>query len=178
MYNKNEFNKKLKEFIDSNKRIALVKGYINEYKLTTALIALNNSNYTIGTIHTRSIGNLKQIVDNRIVPKNITQNTSFNLSNLTLEINLYERNTIYHGDFAIYYPVESALIIEKDTSRLINHINNNPVPKIFIITTNDWGFNTLDLEKIVDETIIYDLKQEDPEQYEIIYNNKHGKLPY
>ncbi|HCZ3131594.1 TPA: hypothetical protein O2057_000386, partial [Staphylococcus aureus] len=88
------------------------------------------------------------------------------------------RNTIYHGDFAIYYLVESALIIETDTPRLINHINNNPVQKIFIITTNDWSFNTLELEKIVDETIIYDLKQEDPKQYEILYKNKHGKLPY
>ncbi|HFQ6279308.1 TPA: hypothetical protein ACGVTT_000562, partial [Staphylococcus aureus] len=53
-----------------------------------------------------------------------------------------------------------------------------PVQKIFIITTNDWSFNTLELEKIVDETIIYDLKQEDPKQYEILYKNKHGKLPY
>ncbi|MEB6230001.1 hypothetical protein [Staphylococcus xylosus] len=178
MYNKSEFNKKLKEFIDSDKQIALVKGYINEYKLITVLKALNNSDYTKGAIHTRSIGNLKQIVDNRIAPKNITQNTSFKLSNLTLEINLYERNTIFHGDFAIYYPVESALKIEKDTSKLLNHINNNSVPKIFIITTNDWSFNTFDLEKTVDETIIYDLKQEDPEQYEILYNNKNGKLPY
>ncbi len=62
-----------------------------------------------------------------------------------------------------YYPVESALIIETDTPRLINHINNNPVQKIFIITTNDWSFNTLELEKIVDETIIYDLKQQQSE---------------
>ncbi|TLW65429.1 hypothetical protein FFX82_07365 [Staphylococcus aureus] len=178
MHNKNEFNKKLKDFIGSDKRMALVKGYINEYKLTTVLRPLNNSDYTKGTIHTRSIGNLKQIVDNRIIPKNITQNKIFKLSNLTLEVNLYERNTIYHGDFAIYYPVESALIIETDTPRLINHINNNPVQKIFIITTNDWSFNTLELEKIVDETIIYDLKQEDPKQYEILYKNKHGKLPY
>ncbi|HCX9837402.1 TPA: hypothetical protein O0150_000660 [Staphylococcus aureus] len=178
MHNNNEFNKKLKDFIGSDKRMALVKGYVNEYKLTTVLRALNNSDYTKGTIHTRSIGNLKQIVDNRIIPKNITQNTIFKLSNLTLEVNLYERNTIYHGDFAIYYPVESDLIIETDTPRLINHINNNPVQKIFIITTNDWSFNTLELEKIVDETIIYDLKQEDPKQYEILYKNKHGKLPY
>lgn len=178
MYNKNEFNKKMKEFIDSDKRIALVKGYINEYKLITVLKTLNNSYFTKGAIHTRSIGNLKQIVDNRIAPKNITQNTSFKLSNLTLEINLYERNNIHHGDFAIYYPVQSALIIERDTAKLINHINSNPVSKIFIITTNDWGFNTLNLEKIVDETIIYDLKQEDPEQYEILHNNTNGDLPY
>jgi hypothetical protein len=68
MHNKNEFNKKLKDFIDSDKRMALVKDYINEYKLTTVLRALNNSDYTKGTIHTRSIGNLKQIVDNRIHP--------------------------------------------------------------------------------------------------------------
>ncbi|MDN4123156.1 hypothetical protein L4932_07660 [Staphylococcus aureus] len=91
MHNNNEFNKKLKDFIGSDKRMALVKGYVNEYKLTTVLRALNNSDYTKGTIHTRSIGNLKQIVD---------------------------------------------------------------------------------------ETIIYDLKQEDPKQYEILYKNKHGKLPY
>lgn len=49
--------------------MALVKGYINEYKLTNVLRALNNFDYTKGTIHTRSIGNLKQIVDNRIIPK-------------------------------------------------------------------------------------------------------------
>ncbi len=93
MQNKNEFNKKLKDFIGSDKRMALVKGYINEYKLTNVLRALNNFDYTKGTIHTRSIGNLKQIVDNRIIPKNITQNTIFKLSNLTLEVNLYERET-------------------------------------------------------------------------------------
>ncbi|MEZ2051715.1 hypothetical protein QUC45_18035, partial [Staphylococcus aureus] len=29
MHNKNEFNKKLKDFIGSDKRMALVKGYIN-----------------------------------------------------------------------------------------------------------------------------------------------------
>lgn len=34
-------NKKLKDFIGSDKRMALVKGYINEYKLTTVLRALN-----------------------------------------------------------------------------------------------------------------------------------------
>lgn len=85
--------KKLKDFIGSDKRMALVKGYINEYKLTNVLRALNNFDYTKGTIHTRSIGNLKQIVDNRIIPKNITQNTIFKLSNLTLEVNLYERET-------------------------------------------------------------------------------------
>ncbi|WP_213089657.1 hypothetical protein, partial [Escherichia coli] len=77
-----------------------------EYKLTTVLGAVIKSRYTKLTIHTRSIPILKQIVDNRIIPKNITQNTIFKLSNLTLEVNLYERNTIYHGDFAIYYPVE------------------------------------------------------------------------
>ena len=33
-----------------------------------------------------------------------------------------KENTIYHGDFAIYYPVKCALIIETDTPRLINHI--------------------------------------------------------
>ena len=72
--------------------MALVKGYINEYKLTNVLRALNNFDYTKGR-YTRSIGNLKQIVDNRIIPKNITQNTIFKLSNLTLEVNLYERET-------------------------------------------------------------------------------------
>ena len=55
MYNKSEFNKKLKEFIDSDKQIALVKGYINEYKLITVLKALNNSDYTKGAIHTLSL---------------------------------------------------------------------------------------------------------------------------
>ncbi|MFZ8360240.1 hypothetical protein ACO1LX_17395, partial [Staphylococcus aureus] len=53
MHNNNEFNKKLKDFIGSDKRMALVKGYVNEYKLTTVLRALNNSDYTKGTIHTR-----------------------------------------------------------------------------------------------------------------------------
>ncbi|MBU0439048.1 hypothetical protein [Staphylococcus succinus] len=178
MYNNTEFNKKLNEFIYGDKRIALVKGYINEHKLISVLKALNNSPYTKGTIQPRSIGNLKQIVDNRIIPKHIKQNANFKLSNLTLQVNLYERNNTHHGDFAIYYPVESALIIERDSAKLINHINNNPVSKIFIITTNDWGFNTHNLEKIVDEIITYDLKQEDPEQYEILHNNTNGDLPY
>ncbi len=49
MHNNNEFNnKKLKDFIGSDKRMALVKGYVNEYKLTTVLRALNNSDYTKG----------------------------------------------------------------------------------------------------------------------------------
>ncbi|MFA0988797.1 hypothetical protein ACCB44_13100, partial [Staphylococcus aureus] len=33
MHNNNEFNKKLKDFIGSDKRMALVKCYVNEYKL-------------------------------------------------------------------------------------------------------------------------------------------------
>lgn len=48
MHNNNEFNKKLKDFIGSDKRMVLVKGYVNEYKLTTVLRALNNSDYTKG----------------------------------------------------------------------------------------------------------------------------------
>lgn len=39
---------KLKDFIGSDKRMALVKGYINEYKLTNVLRALNNFDYTKG----------------------------------------------------------------------------------------------------------------------------------
>ena len=178
MNNKETFYQKLVGFIKSENRIALVKGYVNEEKLTEVLKALNNSIYNKGSINTRGIGNLKEIVDNQIIPKNITQNSYYRLWGLDLEINLYERKNIYRGDFSIYYPVQSALLVQKDTRKLIDHIKNNPTPKIFIITTNDWSFNTDVLEKLVDETIIYDLKQEDPESYKILYRNKNGDLPY
>lgn len=49
------------------------------------------------------------------------------MSNLILEVNFYERNIIYYGDFVIYYFVEFVLIIEIDIFRLINYINNNLV---------------------------------------------------
>lgn len=67
---------------------------------------------------------------------------------------------------------------EKDTQKLLNHINENYTDKIFIITTNDWSFTTEKIENIVDEIITLDLKQIDKEKFNILYNNKKGDLPY
>ncbi|MCH4336571.1 hypothetical protein [Staphylococcus haemolyticus] len=178
MYNKKQFIEKLIEFIKSDKKIALIRGYVNEEKLKYVLSVLNQSEYNKGNIQTRSIGQLKDIVDNRIVPKNITQNANYQVENLTLQVNLYERSSISTGDFSIYYPVQSALMNEKDTQKLLNHINENYTDKIFIITTNDWSFTTEKIENIVDEIITLDLKQIDKEKFNILYNNKKGDLPY
>lgn len=178
MLNKVEFKNKITEFINGDKQVVLVKGYVNEFKLLTVLSCLNVSDYKKGTIHARSIGNLKEISAQRVVPKKITQNKNFNISNLTLQVNLYEQKNIQFGDVAIYYPVQTAIMFEKDTDKLINHIKSNSSLKIFIITTNDWGFTTEKLEQISDELIIFDLKQEDSEKYEILYRNSSGNLPY
>lgn len=59
MYNNNEFNKKLKDFIGSDKWMVLVKGYVNEYKLIIVLRVLNNFDYIKGMIYICLIGNLK-----------------------------------------------------------------------------------------------------------------------
>lgn len=178
MYNKKQFIEKLIEFIKSDKKIALIRGYVNEEKLKYVLNVLNHSEYNKGNIQTRSIGQLKDIVDNRIVPKNIKQNANYQVENLTLQVNLYERSSISTSDFSIYYPVQSALMNEKDTQKLLNHINENYTDKIFIITTNDWSFTTEKIENIVDEIITLDLKQIDKEKFNILYNNKKGDLPY
>ncbi len=36
MHNNNEFNKKLKDFIGSDKRMVLVKGYVNNYRINNS----------------------------------------------------------------------------------------------------------------------------------------------
>lgn len=178
MYNKEEFLDKIEEFLKSDKQIALIKGYVTEFKLIAVLAKLQQSGYTKGNIQTRHIGHLKEILKEIEIPKSIKQNESFKVSNLTLQINLYERKNIPFGDFSVYYPVESALKTGKDTSKLLQHIKNNTTPKIFVITTHDWSLDTEQIEQISDETIIYDLEQDDPEQYQVIYKNKNGELPY
>lgn len=178
MYNEIQFIEKLKEFLKSDKTIALIRGYVNEEKLLYVLNVLNLSEYTKGNIQTRGIGQLKQILDNSIVPKDIKQNTNYKVENLTLQVNLYEKHNISTGEFSIYYPVQTALLKEKDRNKLLSHINNNNTDKIFIITTNDWNFTTEKIEDIVDEVITLDLKQIDEKQYNALYKNKKGNLPY
>lgn len=172
MYNEIQFIEKLKEFLKSDKKIALIRGYVNEEKLLYVLNVLNLSEYTKGNIQTRGIGQLKQILDNSIVPKDIKQNTNYKVENLTLQVNLYEKHNISTGEFSIYYPVQTALLKEKDRNKLLSHINNNNTDKIFIITTNDWNFTTEKIEDIVDEVITLDLKQIDEKQYNALYKNK------
>ncbi len=177
MYNKSEFVLKVSEFIESDKRVALIKGYENEIKLLGVLKALNDSMLQNGTIHTRLMNNLNDLLLNtNIIKKTVKQQEKFKLSNLTLHADLYERNHHSNNDFAIYYPVQSALINAPD--KLINHIKDNHSKKIFIVTTNDWHSDTSILDEVIDETIILDIRTFDQEQYDILFNNLKGNMPY
>ncbi|MFY2153344.1 hypothetical protein ACOSZA_10510 [Mammaliicoccus sciuri] len=177
MYDKKEFLEKVNEFIVSDNQIALIKGYENYLKFLGVLKVLNTTDYKNGTIHTRAIGRLKDLLfEKQIIPKNVKQHQRFRLNNLTLNIDLYERNIYSNNDFSIYYPVESAL--KNSSTYLINHIKNNDSKKIFIITTNDWDLNTDYIEEICDTTIILDIRHFDMESYKTIYRNKKGFMPY
>lgn len=177
MYNKSEFVLKVSEFIESDKRVALIKGYENEIKLLGVLKALNNSTLQNGTIHTRLMNNLNDLLlKANIIKRTVKQQEKFKLSNLTLQADLYERNRHSNNDFAIYYPVQSALINAPD--KLISHIKDNHSKKIFIVTTNDWHSDTSILDEVIDETIILDIRTFDQEQYDILYQNLKGNMPY
>ena len=57
-YAQQEFNKRLKDFIEWRKTDGFRKGFVNEYQLTTVLRG-KIVRLLKGTIHTRSIGNPK-----------------------------------------------------------------------------------------------------------------------
>lgn len=130
-----------------------------------------------GTIHTRLMNNLNDLLlKANIIKRTVKQQEKFKLSNLTLQADLYKRNRHSNNDFAIYYPVQSALINAPD--KLTSHIKDNHSKKIFIVTTNDWHSDTSILDDVIDETIILDIRTFDQEQYDILYQNLKGNMPY
>lgn len=184
MYNHTDFLKRINEFILSDKKIALIKGYTNTFKLISVLKSLNQYGGS-GQIHTAYIGNLKEIVNMNtntpLIPKKIKADSVFNIGNMNVTINLYEKTnsiSFNQNDFSIYYPVQTALLNSKRERKLIDHLSKNNSNKIFIVTTNDWSISTENIEAYCDDLIIYDIQQDDPEKYNILYNNMNGNLPY
>ncbi len=157
-----EFKKQFIKFLNSDNRIVLTKGMFHEIKLLSILAAIETqSQYSKGTLNAHSKEVFKDLTD-------------FTLNDLSLQLNLYTANTPNFGEFAIYYPVNPKTIKGKNIEILVNHIKDNPASKVFIITANDWEFNSKvskTLEEMSDIVVGEDLKQGIHEIFNSGFNN-------
>ncbi|MCE5058003.1 MULTISPECIES: hypothetical protein [Mammaliicoccus] len=170
-----EFKKQFINFLNSDNRIVLTKGMFHEIKLLSILAAIETqSQYSKGTLNAHSKEVFKDLTEQGMLTKEIPLNTTFTLNDLSLQLNLYTANTPNFGEFAIYYPVNPKTIKGKNIEILVNHIKDNPASKVFIITANDWEFNSKvskTLEEMSDIVVGEDLKQGIHEIFNSGFNN-------
>ncbi len=190
LYDKNkkyqQFEDELTAFFNSDDRIALIRGFMDDDKLIGVLFGLqNNKLLKHGVIKVNSLQHFKELYLRALNRKlKIKLNENFNIGNLIVKVLLYSRNDTYSpydSDFEIFYPVESALYSEKDTKRLKSHIKDSRAKKIIIVTTNDYSNKTDTLMDLVDKQLVLDSSTKYPDKYRILINNlkENGQmLPY
>lgn len=184
-----EFEKLL---LDQDTHNILVRGYFDDDKLILTfgclgdLESFNEGEIVIGNTtvpHERELLQKGLRID---IPK-LNLSNSFSINGLSIKFLQWKK---YHNfpfgfdkDFAVFYPVESALNTQ-DFPRFCNTLKNAKVRKNVLITTNDFYDVPEKLYPYVDRVLILDTTQvnkKHQQTYNVIRDSlkaDHKSLPY
>ena len=165
---------------DEKKKVLLVRGYDNDAKVRVVLYCLNEI-FNRGIIRTSNKMNdvarsINSAFEEELLPSSIKSTTTYKLGRMIVKINSYEGRTRSNpsgneSTFTLYYPVQSALDDSKRYTNLLSEIEKTNSGKIILITTNEWGIKSWDIENYVDEVFFYDVENENPELMSNLRNN-------
>lgn len=187
MKDKSEFISSLDEFFSSENSVVLITGIDDDEKIKIVLSELNKR-YTRGTIYVNALNNTATLLNrafgykSKAFPRNITRTKVYSLGNMRLSFEKYSEELMgfslsENDDFAVYYPVQVALMEEKSFKKLIDHIKVTKALKTIIVTTNDLHIDTSKLNAFVDQHIHYEIKNDNEELYGIVKRNvKNGRF--
>lgn len=183
MTDREKFINEFDEFLNSDDEKALVTGLDDDEKIRAILNELNNY-FQRGTIYVSSLQNISDILndafgyENKVFPSKITRTKTYPFREMKLSFEKYSVNNnsldlSINDDFAIFYPVQNALRIDKLFKQLSHHIEASKAEKTIIVATNDLFTDTEKIEKYVDIHIHYNCKNDNPE----LYNNTKNNIP-
>lgn len=171
------FVDKLDNFLVGNSHVAAIRGINDHDKLGLTLAVLDKQVPTLnGTIMTNGVTRLRELMNETFGGHNLTGKVG-NLQQLgKMKVNVEKYSspgTVGYDehDFSLYYPVESALFIPKDTINLRKHISGSRAKKVIILTTNDFHGWLESIRDLIDEDIILDTSKAHPKEYQTVIEN-------
>lgn len=186
MTDKEIFLKELNAFFDSKDTVTLITGIDDDNKIRQVLNELNKR-YRTGTMYVNSVTGVGELLnmafgyDKKIVPRQVTQTKPYTMFNMKLSFKKYSKNLGHiflseNDDFAIYYPVQIALLDETLFKQLVSHIEATKAPKTIIVTTNDQYTETSKLDPFIHQHIHYKIKNDNEDLYKIVKNNLNNPI--
>lgn len=189
MNDRKKFIDEMKKFFKSNDSVVLITGMDDTEKLVRTLNGLECM-YKKGTIYGNVLKYMPDILngkfrhENSVFPRKIGRETKTRFGNMMIKFNKYSQGGIPSAlaqdedEFALYFPIQSVLKKDKETEKLIEHIELNKAPKKILLTTNDMWLNIYKLKPVVDTYIHYEVKNDNKEIYEISRKNLKSKTNY
>lgn len=185
MKDRHDFVENIEKFFESeDNRVLLVTGLDDDEKIRMVLSKLNER-YKRGTFYVNGLGNATELLNRafgnnkKMFTKNINKKDVYSIGNMNLVFKKYSEE-LYGGylsendEFAIYYPVQIALMDEKLFKKLTAHIQVTRAFKTIIVTTNDQHTDTSKLKPFIDKHIHYETKNDNEELYRTVKSNLKG----
>lgn len=157
---------------DETKKVLLVRGYDNDAKVRVVLFCLNEI-FNKGIIRTSNEMNdvarsINRAFEEGLLPSSVKSTTTYKLGRMIVKINSYEGRIRSNpsgneSTFTLYYPVQGALDDSERFVKLLREIEKTNSRKIILITTNEWGIKSWDVENYVDEVFFYHVEHDNPE---------------
>ncbi|TFJ43939.1 hypothetical protein CKN80_09425 [Carnobacterium divergens] len=167
-------------FLESDKKILLLKGYDNDAKVMVSLMCLNEF-FDRGIIRTSNMSKFSGFIFDAfhkdLLPRNVNSTTNYKLGKMIVNISSYVTNTKRNpkgndSTFTLYHPVQTVLDNEKLYNNLIEELEKNQSKKIIIITTNEWSIDNWEIENYVDEVYFYSVENDNPDIMSNLRSNK------
>ncbi len=185
MVDREKFIEELRRFFEKKQSVVLITGLDDTEKTVQTFCELEHK-YTKGTIYVNVLKHVGDVLNqkfgykNKIFPRKISRSTRIDFGNMTLDFDKYSENEFssfskVEDEFALYFPIQSALKNDKNTTKLIEHIKFNKTPKKILLTTNDIAINISKLEPVIDTHIHYEVKNDNPRIYENTRRNLKNK---
>lgn len=185
MVDREKFIEELRRFFDKKQSVVLITG-LDDTEKTIQTIRELEYKYTKGTIYVNVLKYVGDVLNqkfgykDKIFPRNISRSTRIDFGNMILDFDKYSEDEFssfskVEDEFALYFPIQSALKKDKNTTKLIEHIKFNKTPKKILLTTNDIAINISKLEPVIDTHIHYEVKNDNPRIYENTRRNLKNK---
>ena len=188
-----DFDAKLRDFMDSDDRSLMVRGYFNNDKISAVLGGLEriNGKYHSCSRITMMITSLKYMTDP--VKEHFGNNAVYSLKDefihegINYKFDKYLQNFDmpfgYDANAVVYYPVQSVLYdnSSRDFQNFKKKLSNSQSHKNILITSNDYTKKLENGYPLVDRVLILDTAEfHEQEYHNIVENNKADgeRMPY
>lgn len=188
-----DFDAKLRDFMDSDDRSLMVRGYFNNDKIGAVLGGLEriNGKYHSCSRITMMITSLKYMTDP--VKEHFGNDAVYSLKDefihegINYKFDKYLQNFDmpfgYDANAVVYYPVQSVLYdnSSRDFQNFKKKLSNSQSHKNILITSNDYTKKLENGYPLVDRVLILDTAEfHEQEYHNIVENNKADgeRMPY